>query len=1147
MTYDTINDAVTMRPGGEGALLAGRYRIVRQLGQGGMGSVWLAEDTQLDGKQFAIKMLPSILVSNKRAYRQLKDEALVAMKLTHPNIVTLRAFEENNGNPFLVMDYIDGEPLDDCLEEWGTLTEGQTAALLRPVASALDYAHRQGVVHRDVKPGNIMVRKDGVPFVLDFGIAREIQETLTRVTGRLSSGTLLYMSPEQLNGETPAPSQDIYSFAAMAYECMKGEPPFVRGAIEDQIKNKQPTPLIGCIGRNGANSIARSVMAGLAKNPKDRPTTCMAMLRGQSSDARGARRSLGGLNFKKFLELPRPLLYAVSAVVGILAVAVVLSLAWPSAPQAPVVVRHEVTRQQVDDKKREAEAALLALSGVLTEKAARLECERIGESAKDEYAKEKWESAYRLYSQMGKMATDALIRTGTKKGADAAKNEAIRARDAAVAAEAAKYDNAGLTNAVVIVEDGDKAYSKGAYEAAIAKFNVARKAFEACAKKAVAKIIEMAESGKKECESERDKAKDLGATELAPKQWQEAERLKSEGESAFGKGDHSGAGEAFRRARGAYREAADGARKATLAALCLAANNAKDMADKCIEELSNTGAETYASNAFNLILADYASGTNAVACEAYVQAKEFFDKACKASVGCKQEIADAKEKEQLIQETERKKVTAEELIKKLRESHAEIYGGDAFSTILKQYDSGTNALASKAYPEANKCFDGISAAYEACMLAISEEKEKAAAALLKDAAEEALSKVKSVKGDELDPVQWTTATNVLAVALGEFEGREWTEAQRGFEVTKKLFDATLTVLPIAKEAFDAREEAFKKRKEAEPVSEQRNTVDWASGNKHIAKGYKFLKQRDFRKAKSAYDDAAKSFCLAAQEGRAWASKKAALAAQNNVRQQIDIKSPSSTVLDTGNYKTRDTKTLTLPGGATMEMIYVGPQEFDMGSNNGDSDEKPVHRVRLTKGYWLGKCEVTQGQWQSVMNQTQDWLSNRAGYATRGVGRDNPVYHVSWNDCQEFLGKIQNSVRGQFGNFKASLPTEAQWECACRAGTTGDYAGNLSSMAWYGDNSGGATHPVGTKSANAWGFHDMHGNVWERCQDWYGDYPSGSVVDPSGHVSGSLSNRVDRGGCWFNGAGYCRSANRGWSDPGLRSDCLGFRVALVPSP
>ena len=298
MNVNTISDAVTIA-GGEGTLLADRYRIVRQLGQGGMGSVWLAEDTQLDNKPFAIKMLPSILVSNKRAYRQLKDEALVAMQLVHPNIVQIRAFEENNGNPFLVMDYVDGQTLDDYLCEeckiesvkckvGGGICEDEVIRILKPIAGALDYAHAKGVVHRDVKPGNVMIAKDGTPYILDFGIAREIQETMTRVTGKLSSGTLLYMSPEQLMGEQPKPSQDIYSFAAMAYECLKGEPPFSHGQIEFQIMNKQPEPLAlptGGLSARGSGTLAASVMAGLAKNPEARPATCAAVLRGSGAPA----------------------------------------------------------------------------------------------------------------------------------------------------------------------------------------------------------------------------------------------------------------------------------------------------------------------------------------------------------------------------------------------------------------------------------------------------------------------------------------------------------------------------------------------------------------------------------------------------------------------------------------------------------------------------------------------------------------------------------------------------------------------------------------------------------------------------------------------------------------------------------------------
>ena len=349
MIQTTINDAVTM--GGAAALLANRYRVVRQLGQGGMGSVYLAEDTKLDNKLFALKMLPAILVANKRAYQQLKDEALVAMKLVHPNIVQLRAFEEEHGNPFLVMDYIEGRTLDDYLGEKGTLSEDETVNLLTPIAAALDYAHGKGVVHRDIKPGNVMIAKDGTPFILDFGIAREIQETMTRVTGKLSSGTLLYMSPEQLRGLPPASSQDVYSFAAMAYECLKGEPPFVRGAIEDQIKNEPPPPLVG---RGVLDApLAASVMAGLAKKPEDRPPTCAAVLGGSAAaqaDAVRSERKAGGAGK----------VFAIAALLAALAVGGYF--AWPrnnAEPKAreekrvPVVAepRTEEVRQKTEKER----------------------------------------------------------------------------------------------------------------------------------------------------------------------------------------------------------------------------------------------------------------------------------------------------------------------------------------------------------------------------------------------------------------------------------------------------------------------------------------------------------------------------------------------------------------------------------------------------------------------------------------------------------------------------------------------------------------------------------------------------------------------------------------------------------------------------
>ena len=234
-------------PEGEHPLLAGRYRVVRRLGAGGMGEVHLVEDLKLDGRQFAVKLLPSFLAANKRAIAGLKREALHAMELSHSHIVTVRGFEEmESGQPFLVMDYVDGETLEEMLLERERMSEAEVTRIFGPIAEALDYAHGRGVIHRDVKPSNIMIRQDGTPLIMDFGIAREAKETSTLVTGREStSGTLPYMSPEQLRGKKPEASQDIYSLAATMWECLAGEPPFSRGDLRHQIETVEPELLSG--------------------------------------------------------------------------------------------------------------------------------------------------------------------------------------------------------------------------------------------------------------------------------------------------------------------------------------------------------------------------------------------------------------------------------------------------------------------------------------------------------------------------------------------------------------------------------------------------------------------------------------------------------------------------------------------------------------------------------------------------------------------------------------------------------------------------------------------------------------------------------------------------------------------------------------
>ena len=242
-------------------------------------------------------------------------------------------------------------------------------------------------------------------------------------------------------------------------------------------------------------------------------------------------------------------------------------------------------------------------------------------------------------------------------------------------------------------------------------------------------------------------------------------------------------------------------------------------------------------------------------------------------------------------------------------------------------------------------------------------------------------------------------------------------------------------------------------------------------------------------------------------------------------------------------------TVTLPGNVMLEMVKIRASTFMMGSPEGElgrySDETQ-HRVTLTKDYWLGKFEVTQAQYEALMGKNPSSCK----------GSNRPVEWVSWEDAKEFCNKLNEKYAGKLpAGYKFDLPTEAQWEYACRAGTTTALnngtnltsetgsCSNLNEVGWYGSNYGYGEHKaVGQKRPNSWGLYDMHGNVWEWCRDWYGSY-GGEATDPVGPSSGS--GRVDRGGSWSFYAKFCRSARRDRSEPGLRSSHLGFRLALVP--
>ncbi|MBN1455691.1 MAG: formylglycine-generating enzyme family protein [Methanomicrobia archaeon] len=220
----------------------------------------------------------------------------------------------------------------------------------------------------------------------------------------------------------------------------------------------------------------------------------------------------------------------------------------------------------------------------------------------------------------------------------------------------------------------------------------------------------------------------------------------------------------------------------------------------------------------------------------------------------------------------------------------------------------------------------------------------------------------------------------------------------------------------------------------------------------------------------------------------------------------------------------------------MEFVLIPAGEFELGSDTNeagrDNDEGPVHQVTIKQAFYMGTSEVTAAQWRAVMGSDPSFFA----------GDDNlPVEMVSWEDAQEFI----REVNVKEGTDTYRLPSEAEWEYACRAGTTtrysfGDSDAQLGEYAWYADTAGNETHPVGEKKPNPWGFYDMHGNVWEWVQDVYNDSYTGAPTENSAWA-GSDALRVYRGGSWRTVAAYCRSASRGCASPAIHCNDMGFRL------
>ena len=1061
----TIGDAPTMRPTPAGAggrrlaagdAILGRYTVVRELGEGGMGVVYQCLDS-VGGVEVAVKGLPPEVSRNEDEMDDIRVNYQIVRKLRHPNIAGVATLEKDAeaGDYYLVMDLAAGTTLKRWARRHPDAGLDAKLAILRQVAAALDYAHAEKVIHRDVKPENVMVDDDGRVKVLDFGLAAQIRSSQSRTSNTVTSkgGTPGYKSPEQWLGRPQQAPADVYSFGVMAYWLFSGHLPF-DGDDPVVLGHAVLSAPVGPIAGLPAHMNAALVKA-LAKAPEDRFSSCGAFMdalegKGDFSrvervdrveDGNGRARSPSGLQSVGSC-VPRdrtggPRSRATAKIIFTAALLAALAgggyYGWTKYDEGVKareaqhaeerarlekaneerIARLKAEKEKVEAEKRKIEDEREKREKELAEERARFEKER-NASAKPETATEltlaEQEARQKEVARLAELRVDIGIKC------DDAKEK--MGRLAAYRGEPdgfkAHIDNADANwkivkaverNPATVLEAEASLKSVTEAENAIAKelhWLSTNKAARDGAKAAEAEIARAIDP-----ELKRFKADDYARVVFAA-----GDRLRKEGNAALSNGDFPAAKKKLEEAKAKLSEAAANAKKF------------------CIDTHLNAAKKWLAASRWQQCVEE-----------------------CDTVLGW--DVANA--------EAKRLKAEAESHLVPTAKVVATIDGREVSGAKL---NDGTKIHTTPINwkLEDGKKYGPYNVSYE------------------------------------IDGKQYYGTFDAVTV---DWRGsREFTIALK--EYTGPKAEDTKTLLT----ADDA----------------ARTDIDTYYVVKPGDTLFLISKRTNFRQAE----------ILAANPGlrsdRLRVGQKLKLPGTMNTKASM-----KDGMSFNGELRT---KTFTLPGGVKMEMVYVAPGSFTMGSprsEDGHYDDETQHRVTLTKGYWLGKYEVTQRQWESVMGENP----------SRFTGPDRPVENVSWDDCQRFIAKVDAEARRQFGGG-TRLPTEAEWEYACRAGTIGPYGGNgnLDDMGWYDGNSGSETHPVGQKQANAWGFYDMHGNVCEWCSDWHGSY-GGSATDPTGAASGG--SRVLRGGGWNSDARDCRSAYRDGDYPGYRGYSYGFRLCCSAGP
>ena len=1231
------DDFPTVREFSPGQRVFSRYVLESLAGRGGMGVVWKARDERLD-RMVALKLLPEAVAGDAEAVKDLLRETKRCLDLTHPHIVRVHDLVQDGPLAAISMEFVDGESL--AKRKAGAPGSSLTLEELRPLVgqlcAALDYAHHVArVVHRDLKPANLLLTKDGQLKVTDFGIARSLSDTHTRLTGRVgnTSGTLLYMSPQQLLGADPAACDDIYALGVTLYELLVGKPPFHTGDVASQIREIAPKPLNERLAALGRTSVPaeweETILACLAKEPENRPQSAseVAERLGLGVTTKPAKGHEKAPVADRAADRSAERRSKLALLMGLAVIGLGAACWWFFDSYLPGQRKIEAKRELRPNAARAKQTYPKAFDPVEFDPS---QAVADGEPTEKQISPRPFDPAAYLADHPVPVVQVKL------PGAEEGQAWTVPGLNLEMAYIQPGTFTMGSENdkpltRVMLTKGywlGKTEVTQGQWEALIgsnpASFKGADRPVERVSWNDAMQFC------RKLTERERAVGRVPEGYEYTlptEAQWEYAWRAGSTGDytgnldevawynqnsgytthpvgqkqpNAWGLYDMLGNVKEWCQdwwynffPGGSVADPVGPASAASLHTHVLRGGNLISSASECRSaSRGGLGGGSHMTIGFRVALAPQViqaatKATKPNPFDSAATAHEFTvtvdppDADARLWLGPRSDVevwsgkAVLKdlpdgEQELTVQAPGYQPFTTRVTVKdghgSVEAKLVPVWGSVSVTarpgTKVNAYDARYRETSLGVVPAGgvlavdNLLTVGrysLMLAHDDCSFVGVHDVDLVLGRTIKVApAQTPLSgelRIFSMPTSAEVRVNGVVASQTPATLRGQ--PSEQSLRLEVFLRGYRRVEQVVTLKPKEVRSIDvgaltaesgAIELRFGDGKlgsaqvtiDGKPIQVERVVPNAPFVIERLEVGSRIMeiKHPDYEPWRQT---------VTVRKGEPTVVNAELKPRPGSVPVPANRTAEVSAVLE----KLRgaeEGQAWTIPD-LNLDMVYIRPGIFTMGSPNSEEgrsdDEGPQTRVTLTRGYWLGKTEVTQAQWEAMMG------SNPANFK----GADRPVEEVSWNEAMEFCRKLTERERQAgrlFDGYEYTLPTEAQWEYACRAGTTGAYAGILDAMAWYYQNSGNATHPVGQKQANAWGLYDMHGNVSEYCRDLLGEYPGGSVRDLTNPSSSDLFR------CCRGGSGLqildCRSASRdtifSFTAAGQRCESIGFRIALA---